>query len=182
MRGCRSGAGPEAQCPGPVGSEDGSAARPLRGRAPPHHAVRTRAGAGAAVVCRPCPCGGIDLQPLAHSCVCLSLMFARREEKEERGRAAAASRVPPHRAWPAPRSPRPVARLGPCLFIRLFVCFNYAPRGGAAPGAVPRFHPRSHLFEAASQRSCSPPRAPLWPPRGPGCRRDAGLARRICPS
>lgn len=42
---------------------------------------------GAALVCRPCPCGGIDLQPVARSRVRPWLMFAQREEEEEeRGR------------------------------------------------------------------------------------------------
>lgn len=82
------------------------------------------------LVCRPCPSAG-----LIYSRICPSLMFAQREE-EEWGRA---SRVPPHWAGPAPRpswqSPRP--RSTACFvraFARLFVCFNYPPRGGAAPG------------------------------------------------
>lgn len=87
---------------------------------PPGAAVPAAAAPGAqpgqrwdALVCRPRPSAG-----LIYSRVCPSLMFAQREE-QERGRA---SRVPQHRAGPAP-----AARLGlACLlvraFSRLFVC------------------------------------------------------------
>lgn len=84
----------EARGPVPEGSEGRRAPRAVV----PGAQLGQRWGT---LVCRPCPSAG-----LIYSRVCPSLMFAQREE--ERGRA---SRVPPHRAGPAPRpswqSPRP---------------------------------------------------------------------------
>lgn len=82
--------------------------------------------------------GGIDLQPrLPFVNVCPA-----------GGGEGRASRVPPHWAGPVLAEPPPRSTARPRLFARaalarLFVCFHYPPRGGAAPGGRAPSHPRS---------------------------------------